>query len=36
MVYMYGVCKALRQLKVDERAKFIGTSAGCLSVVSLV
>ncbi|GMF24154.1 unnamed protein product [Phytophthora lilii] len=36
MVYMYGVCKALRELKVDENAKFIGTSAGCLSIVSLV
>ncbi|EGZ04383.1 hypothetical protein PHYSODRAFT_343317 [Phytophthora sojae] len=36
MVYMYGVCKALRELKVDERAKFIGTSAGCLAIVSLV
>ncbi|KAG1692989.1 hypothetical protein DVH05_024025 [Phytophthora capsici] len=36
MVYMYGVCKALRELKADEKAKFIGTSAGCLSIVSLV
>ncbi|POM62450.1 Patatin-like phosphoLipase [Phytophthora palmivora] len=36
MVYMYGVCKALREQKVDENAKFIGTSAGCLSIVSLV
>ncbi|OWZ18903.1 Patatin-like phosphoLipase [Phytophthora megakarya] len=36
MVYMFGVCKALRELKVDENAKFIGTSAGCLSIVSLM
>ncbi|KAG7392542.1 hypothetical protein PHYPSEUDO_000230 [Phytophthora pseudosyringae] len=36
MVYMYGVCKALREQKVHENAKFIGTSAGCLSIVSLV
>ncbi|EEY66933.1 patatin-like phospholipase, putative [Phytophthora infestans T30-4] len=36
MVYMYGVCKALREQKVDDNAKFIGTSAGCLSIVSLV
>uniref|UniRef100_H3GIV2 PNPLA domain-containing protein n=1 Tax=Phytophthora ramorum TaxID=164328 RepID=H3GIV2_PHYRM len=36
MVYMYGVCKALREQKLDENAKFIGTSAGCLSIVSLV
>jgi hypothetical protein len=36
MVYMYGVCKALREQKVDQNARFIGTSAGCLSIVSLV
>lgn len=36
MIYMYGVCKALREQKVDDNAKFIGTSAGCLSIVSLV
>ncbi|KAG7388543.1 hypothetical protein PHYBOEH_007807 [Phytophthora boehmeriae] len=36
MVYMYGVAKALREQKLHENAKFIGTSAGCLSIVSLV
>ncbi|RLN78341.1 hypothetical protein BBJ28_00000519 [Nothophytophthora sp. Chile5] len=36
MVYMYGVCKALQEQKLEENSKFIGTSAGCLSIVSLV
>ncbi|RLN44510.1 hypothetical protein BBJ29_008014 [Phytophthora kernoviae] len=36
MVYMYGVAKALREQKLHDNAKFIGTSAGCLSIVSLV
>lgn len=36
MVYMYGVAKALRELGLHENSQFIGTSAGCLAIVSMV